>query len=502
MLVNIRRLLRPVVGGLIKRLGKNLRALEKPPAISFDLYETLVIRPFYRSTDVQYLVGKHISEIYNIDVDKFYKDRLKAERLASAEYPAGSSLREVYENMKKLGYDDATLKTALDYEIFLETNFIYEIGLTASILERLSNFAPAILVTDTLLPAEEIDKILRKTNLIEYFKAVYVSSEMGANKYGGKLFDSLVKDYNILLHIDNSVTNALQAWLRKIPAVLVDFERSTSYEKSVYMNGSLPLEVKTIVSGAMRAARLKFCTHPSNHLSPEYGLCLLGTNVSGPVFYLYTLWLLNEAIKDKIDKLFFFSRDGHIIYKIAEIICDKLKERSIPCPELRYLYVSRRAVYPAAIYSENAKIILNIMLESPSNRASLLKFFELDELLDTTQSKSVIVEKISSHEEYLKKLLDVSSRERQKLLTYLEQEGFLPEQYRIGVVDIGWAGSIQWAISSILEREKRTPKKGIMGYYFSLLNPQAYVRHLGLSEKHSFQVVTLWGSGQYTRYSP
>ena len=58
--------------------------------------------------------------------------------------------------------------------------------------------------------------------------------------------------------------------------------------------------------------------------------------VLGPAVSAYVLWVLGDAVKKGIKRLYFLARDGYFMYETAKILCGKL---SIPV-DCRYLCCS------------------------------------------------------------------------------------------------------------------------------------------------------------------
>ena len=63
----------------------------------------------------------------------------------------------------------------------------------------------------------------------------------------------------------------------------------------------------------------------------------MGKNVTAPILLPYVQWIVSLCIEKKIKRIYFLARDGYILMKIAEVVCDKLDVKL----DLRYLYCSR-----------------------------------------------------------------------------------------------------------------------------------------------------------------
>ena len=136
-----------------------------------------------------------------------------------------------------------------------------------------------------------------------------------------------------------------------------------------------------ILSGHLRYLRLAHMDRDARYL--------LALNYLAPVYLAYTTWVISKAKEKGINKLFFLSRDGYILKKIAEII----PHEGIV---LYDLFVSRKALLPAYQH------------QKPN---------------------------------------------RQQLIDYLKQEGVTEEQTYCGMVDLGWYGSTRQMINTMLREE-------------------------------------------------
>ena len=46
----------------------------------------------------------------------------------------------------------------------------------------------------------------------------------------------------------------------------------------------------------------------------------VGSSLAGPILYPYVKWVLKESIRQGIDRLYFVSRDGWILWQMADLI--------------------------------------------------------------------------------------------------------------------------------------------------------------------------------------
>ena len=80
---------------------------------------------------------------------------------------------------------------------------------------------------------------------------------------------------------------------------------------------------------------------------------VVASGVSGPLMTGYVLWCLNKTKELGLKRLYFLSRDGQILLKIAKILNKELKYNI----ELKYFYASRQALLFSAIQEINQEAL-------------------------------------------------------------------------------------------------------------------------------------------------
>ena len=205
----------------------------------------------------------------------------------------------------------------------------------------------------------------------------------------------------------------------------------------------------------------------------------LSTFVLGPAAFEFTFWIILNAFKNKINRLYFLSRDGYFMYKIAKIICGKFN-MSIDC---RYLSCSRYSLRVPMFHTSNIDAINyifrdrgSITLEKILKRAGITTY-QYEDIEKKLGLNLKINETIPYR--YLKDIKNVLSKNKLfldamnrnskilflNLLGYLKQEG-LDENINMAIVDSGWTGSIQKSFNKILEYAGIENK--LTGYYWGL----------------------------------
>ena len=193
--------------------------------------------------------------------------------------------------------------------------------------------------------------------------------------------------------------------------------------------------------------------------------------VGGVSIYLYILWVIQEAKKRNIKRLYFLARDGQIFFKVAKIICKK-KNIDIEC---RYLYCSRIAWRIPQYFLMQEKCLdyicqrsMNLNINKMFERTSLAEeqiqqFCELlnieekdrERLLNYNEA-NIIKEKLRKSRIFLETVYEKSKIEYANTIQYLQQEG-LTDNEHFAIVDTGWVGSMQESLSELLSYYKKKP---------------------------------------------
>lgn len=203
-----------------------------------------------------------------------------------------------------------------------------------------------------------------------------------------------------------------------------------------------------------------------------------GVLAVAPILYNYISWVIEEARKKQIKRLYFLSRDGYIMKLIASNICNHYGYDL----ECRYLYCSRIAWRIPQYHLEKEKCLDKICINSVG--VNIDKIFDRANL--TEAEKEDVARQLSIDENEMKRHLQwyeiMNFKERLSKCTtflnyvykhsieayktaigYLKQEGLF-DDCKYALVDTGWIGSMQTSLSCLLKGKK------IEGFYFGMYN--------------------------------
>src|SRR5262249_24766244 len=142
---------------------------------------------------------------------------------------------------------------------------------------------------------------------------------------------------------DNPDADLRAARRHGIAAELCIFTQPTRYEREVYALPAGSRLDRSLLTGAMRAARVSRF-QPDAHQSTVWDV---STNVAGPLLLAHVHWLRDEARRSGPRRLSFVPREGQIPLRPARLLACRRPEYA--GLDLRYLYGSRAAWHlPAA----------------------------------------------------------------------------------------------------------------------------------------------------------
>lgn len=204
---------------------------------------------------------------------------------------------------------------------------------------------------------------------------------------------------------------------------------------------------------------------------------------SAPILTYYVWWILQEAEKRQIKRLYFLARDGLILKEIAEELCEMFSLQVTCC----YLYVSRASLrmptYHFIEEEEAYKLLLGYSYQvTPVSmlKRALLPEDVINNILheiDCPNAKrSALLTRIETEElakrirecpTYHNAVWETSRHAYPIIIEYFRQEGLFDEN-TVVIVDSGWNGSMQRSLRQLLD--KAGCKTPITGFYFGLFN--------------------------------
>ncbi len=460
--------------------------IRKHDVVSFDIFDTLLYRPFKSPSDMFDFMNEDVSRITGTTSFDFKFERQAAEREAFMKAIGDGhgevKFSEIYAVLKdRMRLEDSMTQAIMDLEMSYERDLLYPRASGFKAFQEARSLGKRIiLVSDMYLPKDFLESALKK-NGYEGYEALYVSSEHRAKKHNGKLFDQVLRDLDMdpkrLLHVgDNLDADIKRAKEKNIkPFHLVKamdaFNKSAGYHLPWRRD-----EERHALDWKMILAIIGNKMHDNPYASSQEGTLFngskwcLGYYGLGPLLLGYAQWLLKESRRDGVERLYFLARDG----KIMKEAFDRLTPLVHDAPTSNYLLCSRRAVNLAKVKDIHGIMdLLHVPFAHNTRLGHLLSSrfgmnpMEIDADILKQHGFDWNSKLVAGDLSRLRPLftdlagliLRVACDERAHYLEYLDQMGIYGEG-RSAVVDIGYAGTMQESLHHLGNEQK-----SVGGYY-------------------------------------
>ncbi len=347
-------------------------------------------------------------------------------------------------------------------------------------------------VSDMYLDSSFLRDLLIDKELYPYFAAVYVSADSGLCKYSGRLFRHIAEQQGLGLdeswvHIgDNPLSDRRAACEAGIQGILL-YEKAALREREQQQLNVRMAQYGGIWKGqhffSMLEQRLQADNTPEFITRDGGGeqdfFYRYGRDVLGGAFSAFTLGLQERLQRKPVEKLFFVARDGFLFRQLYHQLDDRVPDE--------YIYLSRKVITAASTADGLTLEQAQVAFYNPKQQGlrSVCKVYGLPEAgllsLAARHGFSEFAEPLSdwhdsrllsflADEEVQAYIRPIGKQHRDLLEAYLEQVGFLGTE-RVGLVDIGWNGTVQKFLKQAFGERADFPQ--VQGYYFAFV-PKMY----------------------------
>lgn len=443
---------------------------------SFDVFDTLITRRTGSPQGIFALMRDRLGEeraVSGLDgyvIDNFYELRIHSEELArkSAVSQQGEevTLRDIYAALALCGCLDAR-QTEYLARLEQELEIANVTGLPENIQrvrELLRQGERVVLISDMYLPEETIRQMLSKADEILGRLPLYVSSEYGMRKTTGNLY-RLVQEkegvgFGDWTHIGDNLHQDIEVpyWLG-IRVELTEQTWMSDFEKGLLETYGDDSRLQLTVGAAKMGAK-----------QPE--AYRIGYRYAGPLLYSYAEWIVDQAVKKGLKRLYFIARDGYLAKRIVDIMLDK---RGIDIAT-GYIYGSRKAwrmpslskehynLYQMFLWSHYYKItslgILAATMHVPLEElyGYLPGIYAKDREDDRISARELeyIVRKLSGDREFWRYHLQRLQEERALCQEYLAQEIDTSDD-SFAFVDVAGGGLTQGCLRELIKDRYQKP---------------------------------------------
>lgn len=468
--------------------------------VTFDLFDTLVIRRIHDPDLVKLPVARFISrkaesEGISISWQKVQnlRDDIEAHHRAEtgkifddheACYP--KYMEEMLQQVFQRESVADLLEEVTGYELFMENQMLVPRQDLVEWLKELHGHGKRIfVVSDIYLPSEHLKTLVKHAGFLDYVEDVISSADTFLAKASGKAFPLLAEKFSLSkkewLHVgDNPISDGLRPAEFGIDA-LVLHDPSEKQRKSIvkrYFNYSLGLPF-------WRGRALQQLMQPhEGENSVQSPLYREGYSFLAPLIGGFIQHIAKRSQEHGITKIFFLSREGYTFKQFWEKAVPALYPEG-GLPEIEYLYVSRMALAGASCaYQGLTKTNANIAFLPPGNRdfRDVCRIYKFDCTAlephlarfglrpDTCLSgvhegyapeNHMAFEAMLDDDDFQQEVRRQSLPASQAMSRYFEEAGVFSHK-QIALVDIGWLGTIQRFFYEAISHREDCPR--VFGY--------------------------------------
>ena len=448
------------------------KKLEEYDIVTFDVFDTLISRRLVHPADV-FLAVELQSRSQGFPDCSFAADRKKAEQLAYENYGENAGFQQIYQVLaEQFSYTDKQCSILRNLEFETECRLaIPRVSMRKLLQELMEQGKRIILCSDMYLSSKEIQRLLTICGYPGNLE-ILVSSEQGGTKSSGvlwkKLFDQLPPNQK-MIHVgdnDQADCRALKKLGREAVLIPSGYDR---YQKSPLRDYLSPYEEKDMGCSLVLGWLINdacFNSPFEDEKASESAVSVWG----GPAFSCFMDFLLQHR---DASELLFVTREGYVLQKLYRRYCHCAGAEP---QENTIFYASRAAAIAATITSEED--VLNAMRQ-PKFQGTLGSFtrsrlnFDLSEdpvlskmEVELPAQQSQVFEKLKP---YFQEIFQNGAQQKKAYQIYTEK--LRSSNQPLTVVDVGYNGTIQYALSRILGEK--------VGGLYMFLKDGAYPRRIG-----------------------
>lgn len=377
---------RNISGGSRKELIKMAAEAE---VISFDLFDTLVMRKVMSYTDVFDILDCQLRD-KGIIIPDFAKHRLFAEKNLSKEKP--SRLEQIYEAvLRSAGGAFLSAEELAEQEWQLDFSLLSVRESVKDVFDSFVSMGKRIIITtDTYYSKQQITEILDKFGFHGY-DDLLVSCEYGTAKTQ-ELFSILSEKYSgkRILHIgDDEFADIEKSGSHGIASFRI-------YSAAALLNALGGLGAEDEISSISDRVKMgiflsRIFNDPFRFEDEERRLSVkdasdIGYLFCGPMISDFTLWMKDNVAGQGYNQILFGARDGYLIEKLFQMMGTSISHY--------YFLTSRTAAIRAGMESQDDIDYVDSMKFFGSSEETLKVRFGIDvNDVNTIDRNSAILEK-------------------------------------------------------------------------------------------------------------
>lgn len=463
--------------------------------IGFDVFDTLVVRPFVKPTDLFQFVEQRAEQILGDISHNFASARQMAERIAR-DGKIEVTLDDIYDTYSTLtDIDQQKIEALKSLELESEYKFCYARESVKNIFNLAKIHGKNIFIaSDMYLSYENIAQILKKSGYDMAAVKLYVSSSSQCVKHNGSLFNKIIHDLGFVpsetLFVGDNIRSDVN-----IP--MSSGMKAIHYPKPIdrynQLVGYLPQNLGTLLKSGLiphhAVVANKVFDNPfikfDNGTLVNNSSALLGYSIFGPLVLSIISWLITNIENKNYKEIVFCSRDSKLIDELYSDIKQRFYADRLP--DNKYIFISRTSTLPAYCDRSHLLNILGVYNTKHDVKTFLSKVLKID--IDDEKIKSIIKQlkidlngSVEHNATVIIKLLDGINNElfpgqRDSIIKYFES---VIVSDRVAMFDLGTRGTSRDVISNLLHKKidlflfRETfykPYNNIVCYMRDSLNP-------------------------------
>lgn len=437
-------------------------AIDGVDIVSFDIYDTLLMRVVRSPLDVFKLVelqaelrcGRKIpfQEMRNKAVGDLQKENY--------------TIKELYDRIQKL-YPDENVSLLREIELEIET------AVTVCRKDMLKIYQYAVeqnkdvyILSDMYLTSDHLITVLNQNGININNTHLWISGEMGVSKNDKNMWKKYMEDVvgkKKALHIGDSIKADIK-FAQEAGVQAIKIASATDMLQEI-----IPLKIWSGINSIYSSITIGMIANELfNSPFSWYGMgekfCIntcrqFGRIIFGNVILTYLLWILLESRKRGIERLVFLSRDGYFLEKDYLKLVNKLHMES--APEAYYMFTSRKAILTLAAKDEEAFLALLEFSYTGNFKNYLSDRFDIEIAQDDKNAEREI--HLPKDRNVIKDWLKPYLNEiHKKIDSYCDIYNDYINEFEwdssTAIVDVCYTGTIQYWLKKVLN-------KGLTGFY-------------------------------------
>lgn len=460
--------------------------IDQSDIVSFDIFDTLLVRNTAHPTDVFRLT----QELFNEKTTYFLTDdihtyRVQAEKQArSVSDRIDVTIEDIYKELRSIGgYSEEIATEIMSCELQAEEMVLTGNNHVRSLYDyALKSDKKIAIVSDMYLPVSFLAKVLNK-NGFSHWDKIIVSCEDNVGKYCGSAFAMLISEYpdEKILHIgDNEWSDIAWSSAFNIDNIHihanieeVSFERNPAYRIAFggdRYRDSLDESKKSIgdIQSNLISGMAANYLARSNRTPAE----AMGYSVLGPLLVGFSQWLDRTARSSGADHIYFLARDGAIMQRAYNAYYEAGAISST------YTFGSRRLLNFPAIFETIGLAELDTLTAADHSLdiSKTLRYFGVDPQSSSIKrafervglaTDSIVrtgpdMERVKAAILLIQdQIFELSSKERAIILSYFNIIDLTGNSSKSILCDIGWHGSMQRSIGKLIGKDLRGAYFGV-----------------------------------------